>query len=494
MNFVTCENPKIIKNKYTDEKVSVPCGKCSACRNAKVAELVNRLDFESSFHRYTYFITLTYDDEHLPKAKVSKLGNETCVSVDFDSLHLDVSEELVSDLSFASHDVKVFSEKAFSFGLSVVKKADFQNFIKNIRQKVFRTFGEVDSTGTSTKIRYFAVSEYGKKHLRVHWHGLLWFDSSEVRRILYKLISTCWSFGRFDVQIVNNGATNYVAKYINSVSIYPQLYNSQPFKSARLSSKLPAVGVPEQSTKAFREYFYSCACTFIIKRFDKLAVSLFPQSYSDRWFPRYAFFDSLTKRDKLGLTYFAEQVDKRKSGFNFVIEDEQNDVYTKYLCVVSPNPMQLSDKDKRLYYVSRRICQNAKDLNLSLSVYLDMIVEYYKNRSLYFLKLFYEFQEDFARAHPHETLKLLCLYPVRCMEFRERLRNNALVEYDFDLLRMFQNDFPDISTMPFYDYPIDDSWFDALSSEIVKEFIQKQNDIEKLNVKTKILNQKYFEL
>ena len=45
----------------------VPCGRCMPCRINKTQAWVLRLEFEKSNCEKSAFVTLTYDDEHLPK-------------------------------------------------------------------------------------------------------------------------------------------------------------------------------------------------------------------------------------------------------------------------------------------------------------------------------------------------------------------------------------------------------------------------------------------
>lgn len=47
----------------------VPCGKCMPCRINKTQEWLIRLEYERMEHRDNTFLTLTYDDEHIPKDK-----------------------------------------------------------------------------------------------------------------------------------------------------------------------------------------------------------------------------------------------------------------------------------------------------------------------------------------------------------------------------------------------------------------------------------------
>ena len=97
----------------------VPCGHCSLCRNKKCLDWMTRCLCESASSEYPpFFITLTYDNEHLPKAGV--------------------------------------------------QKRDLQLFFKRLRINLFREFGD------TIPLRYFFRSEYGSKNKRPHYHGLVW--------------------------------------------------------------------------------------------------------------------------------------------------------------------------------------------------------------------------------------------------------------------------------------------------------------------------------
>ena len=92
--------------------VVLPCGQCYACRIAKSREWAARCVMESKLHKENCFITLTYNDEHLP-----------------------------SDMS--------------------LQKDDFTKFMKRLRKN------------TGEKIRYYACGEYGELFQRPHFHACL---------------------------------------------------------------------------------------------------------------------------------------------------------------------------------------------------------------------------------------------------------------------------------------------------------------------------------
>ena len=61
-----CTSPFRLKNKE-GTVISLPCGHCTGCRIQRAREWASRLIHEMSYHEKNTFITLTYDNEHLPK-------------------------------------------------------------------------------------------------------------------------------------------------------------------------------------------------------------------------------------------------------------------------------------------------------------------------------------------------------------------------------------------------------------------------------------------
>lgn len=95
-------------------EAKVPCGWCVNCRQNKRQSWVYRLQAEAKEYPLSLFVTLTYDDEHLP---IERIG---------------------SDL--------------FQTNVAVVSKRDVQLFMKRLRKKY-----------EDYKMRYFVTSEYGAK-------------------------------------------------------------------------------------------------------------------------------------------------------------------------------------------------------------------------------------------------------------------------------------------------------------------------------------------
>lgn len=141
--------------------ISVPCGKCSSCLANKRSEWVFRLKQEYLSSDFSLFVTLTYDDEHLP---------------------LDLS----------------------------VSKKDIQLFLKRLRKKY-----------PSRDIRYFVVAEYGDHTFRPHYHGLFFFKQKYEINSVYQTFLDSWKNGFCKFGEVEEGSIVYCTKYCMKLTPLP---------------------------------------------------------------------------------------------------------------------------------------------------------------------------------------------------------------------------------------------------------------------------------
>ena len=61
-----CQYRSFITNKYTGTRIAVDCGQCDYCIHKKVKKASMRVKTAGSAFKYSYFVTLTYDNVHLP--------------------------------------------------------------------------------------------------------------------------------------------------------------------------------------------------------------------------------------------------------------------------------------------------------------------------------------------------------------------------------------------------------------------------------------------
>lgn len=162
----------------------VPCGKCDACRLSKRYNLRNRMILEQYGRKAPmYFVTLTYNDEHLPDD-----------------------------------------------GVSV---RDCQLFFKRFRERLYAQYGY------TAPFRYILFSEYGKLRGRAHYHFIVFgldFDivSKNLQEVDAWLSIHCWHNGFVRVMLCDAGAFNYVSKYVLKKSNVPSGKNPNFVLSSRL--------------------------------------------------------------------------------------------------------------------------------------------------------------------------------------------------------------------------------------------------------------------
>jgi len=147
----------------------VPCGKCNFCLMSRRADWTFRISQEAKLHVLQDFVTLTYDDDHLPFLMED---GSTVVGVD-----------------------KVIGSVGLTFQASLMK-SDLQNFMKRLRKLV-----------SPAKLRYYAVGEYGTRGGRPHYHIILFGLPKHVD------LAQVWGNGHVRRDHVSPASIHYVTKY-----------------------------------------------------------------------------------------------------------------------------------------------------------------------------------------------------------------------------------------------------------------------------------------
>lgn len=185
------------------------CGQCEYCRVILRMDDVNRLKLEYGLRPYSFFITLTYDDLHLP----------------------------------------VFS------GLAELWPEDLNKFIDNIRNDL-------------PKITIYAVGEYGghlfgtkeaKRAIHPHYHLAIFSDDKSIGEKIRAVCEKKWRYGHCHILLLSSGLIDYITGYVSkkltnkdsmvkimSLNIQPEF----TFKSRR-----PAIGdVSERLVEITEQY------------------------------------------------------------------------------------------------------------------------------------------------------------------------------------------------------------------------------------------------
>ena len=164
--------------KDTNTGVTVPCGKCYECRKRRVSMWSFRLMQEAKVSTTAYFVTLTYDNAHVPIT--AKMFMSLC-------------------------------------------KSDLQKFFKRLRKN------------SEAKIRYYAVGEYGGKTWRPHYHIAMFNATSNDIIRAWSLDNQ--SLGNIYFGEVSGASVGYTLKYISKCARVPQHANDDRVREFSLMSK-----------------------------------------------------------------------------------------------------------------------------------------------------------------------------------------------------------------------------------------------------------------
>lgn len=431
-----CQHRSFITNRYTGARIAVDCGQCDYCIHKRAQKASMRVKTAGSAFKYSYFVTLTYDNEHIPlmNCKVLHSEYEDVVGISGDihfgdeyHKYIPVSEYRCDDESVLRHiffeqvqgtvpfdrEIKEYvpvrdnwflsmaAIRSFIYKTQSVDKTDYpaseqygrdnlipflnyvdvQNYIKRLRKYLFQQLGKYET------LHFYAVGEYGPIHFRPHYHLLLFTNSEKVSEVLRYCHDKSWKLGRSDFQRAAGGAGSYVASYVNSLCSAPLLYRS--CRSFRPKSRA-SVGffekgcdiVEDEDPYVQIEQKIDSVVNGRCYNFNGISVrSTPPLSYIRTLLPR---FSSARNDDGVAIARILRAVHstpKRISRFGFV--DYKQDsilslvrVYYQYLKV---SPI-LTDDDKIILHASRCLTRFA---NCSS----DFDIESYINR-LYRLFLY----------------------------------------------------------------------------------------------------------
>lgn len=270
-----CQHRSFITNRYTGARIAVDCGQCDYCIHKRAKKASMRVKTAGSAFKYSYFVTLTYDNEHIPllNCKVLHSEYEDAVGISGDihfgdeyHQYIPVSEYQCDDNSMLRHiffeqvqgtvpfdrEIKEYvpvkdnwflsmdAIRSFVSKTQAVDKTDYpvstqygrdnlipflnyvdvQNYIKRLRKHLSLKLGSYEP------LHFYAVGEYGPVHFRPHYHLLLFTNSEKVAQVLRYCHDKSWKLGRSDFQRSAGGACSYVASYVNSLCSAPLLYRS----------------------------------------------------------------------------------------------------------------------------------------------------------------------------------------------------------------------------------------------------------------------------
>lgn len=209
-----CANPKVFR--IVDDRLSrnytvfIPCGKCYACQCSSRAEWALRMKYEFRDKRNVsaYFLTLDYDDEHLPT-----VGFNTDKVLYYNS-HVPISKR--------NYFFSVLDKKHCSLFLESLKYWFRQHFMTPLYY-VNKNGGEFSETpkrgftpfySANSLPRYYMTGEYGDLTNRAHYHLIVFFPADVHAADLELYAKYLWPYGTMKVEShISPAAQNYVAKH-----------------------------------------------------------------------------------------------------------------------------------------------------------------------------------------------------------------------------------------------------------------------------------------
>lgn len=154
-----------INQGFKDQPVEIPCGQCIGCKLERSRQWAMRCVHEASLHENNMFLTLTYNNEKLPKD-------------------------------------------------NSLNKKHFQDFMKRYRK-----------WSPHSKIRYFHCGEYGENFARPHYHAIIFGHEFADKKLhkqnnngdhLYtsEKLNELWTHGYCLIGNVTFESAAYVARYV----------------------------------------------------------------------------------------------------------------------------------------------------------------------------------------------------------------------------------------------------------------------------------------
>ena len=329
-----CYNPKTIVNKYTGKEVTVDCRKCYYCRNKRSIELQARVDreFLNPENTYALFVTLKYDNEHLPiytlserqvtreyrgkkytrRQKIWKSNRCKKQSI----LSSTEMEERYPELKFNEVDYffKPMRHKNRNYCFGHLCYPDVLEFITNVRSSIHNDFRrkndiintlDTEDSYETFKFRYFLIGEYGPSTIRPHYHAILWFSSrpTDARRTyISEKLSKAWKNGSIDIKpITSQGVSHYLASYVNCYSNIPQVLRTRNLKPFAIFSKGKTIGSYKVNDEEILQILTTGASerTKYSEKLQTHVLEVLSPYFYTRYFPKCTGFNYEDYRHKL---------------------------------------------------------------------------------------------------------------------------------------------------------------------------------------------------
>lgn len=228
---------------YNPKVMLIPCGQCIGCRIRQREDWTTRIELEARDYPkdQVWFITLTYDDEHVP-GMILKTG------------------EIMRKVQYTWKP----GEKRPN-SVQILLYEDIQKFLKRLR-KAYRG-----------KLRYFVAGEYGEQTARPHYHMILYGWKPKDLENLYKIhhngyynskwLEGIWGMGQIQIAQAVPETYRYVAGYVTKkmyeidgkkANVYYELGQTKPFACMSLKPGLGDHYYQEHKKEIWQQGYIQC--------------------------------------------------------------------------------------------------------------------------------------------------------------------------------------------------------------------------------------------
>ena len=215
----------------------VPCGECAECLRKRQNQYKTRVLLNAQKYQYSYFLTLTYDNDTLPiycrafmvDKDTGELSPAQCENENGEVIRcsgiidrsLPIWQDCRRRLNESDKNVLCQITDDYDYGYCLVRYvytdsldySDTQKFLKRVRSSLSYRLGD-----SAPKMSYIVCGEYGPKTHRPHWHLVLMFDKPIENFTTY--VKECWKFGFSVTEQIGSSKEDfsrvgsYISKYI----------------------------------------------------------------------------------------------------------------------------------------------------------------------------------------------------------------------------------------------------------------------------------------
>lgn len=163
-----CINPIKVKDLVSMRTQVVGCNKCNECLKARKNVWTFRLAWELREAKRADFVTLTYNEETVPRISDGKMKYRS------------------------------------------LSREDIKRFHNSLRKANDRWYRDQGLEQPDYPMKYYTVGEYGTKTRRPHYHLILFNCRQEVKERIQEI----WGKGHVHIGLVQGASMAYVAKYL----------------------------------------------------------------------------------------------------------------------------------------------------------------------------------------------------------------------------------------------------------------------------------------